>query len=61
LRSREVPIPGIILEAKENKMAQILDKIDLKASNEWLEHFKNQTQHFKESVMKKRRMRMEEQ
>jgi hypothetical protein len=41
LRSREVPIPGIIFEAKENEMAQILDKIDFKASNEWLKHFKN--------------------
>jgi hypothetical protein len=46
LRSREVPISGIILDARENKMAQILNKTDFKASNRLLEHIKNQAQRF---------------
>jgi hypothetical protein len=55
LSSREVPVS----RARENEMAQILDKIDFKASNGWLEHFKNQTQRFQGSVTEKQGMRSE--
>lgn len=61
MRSREVPISGIIVEARENEMAQILDETDFKASIGWLEHFKKQTHRFPGSVTDKQRMRVEEQ
>jgi hypothetical protein len=48
LRSSEAPIPGIVFEARENEMAQILDKSDFKTSKGWLKHFKNQTRHLPE-------------